>query len=208
MKIEDCEAAVPIWAKKHTKRKLPNGVIVGFAGKNPNHMSIVVIDPSTNSHFTLTIKPDAYELHRTNEKTGQKTPFFNLHAPVITQLLEHWWGEHHKWVKPFTPKYWNEEDKKYSVIDINSSSFPDYLGRKEIYDMDPSDVKRIAMDRKDIIGMKFKIGAIFDHNGRCKGLLLAARKKKKLIRVESQLFKKIIDTAIGIDNLVSTALED
>ena len=203
MKIEDSNTIVPKWAIKHTKRKLANGITISFTGKNPNHMSVIVTDPSADGHFNLTIRQNAYELHYTHEKTDQHISFFNLYSPVISQLLEHWWNKHPEWVKPFSPRYWKEEYKKYHVIDINSRDIPNGSWHDGTYYMEPKSVERIAIDKKSIIGMKVKVGLIFDRQGQSKGLLLALRKSKKLVRVKSQLFKKIIDTTVGIDNLIS-----
>ena len=203
MKIKDSDTIVPKWAKKHTKRKLPNGITISFAGKNPHHTSIIVTDPSVGGHFNLTIRQDAYELHYTHEKTNRHISFFNMYSPVISQLLEHWWNKHPEWVKSFSPRYWKEECKKYHVIDINSQDIPNGRWQDGTYYIEPKNVEQIAINKTRIIGMKVKIGLIFDHQGQSTGLLLAHRKSKKLIHVESQLFKKIIDTTVGINDLIS-----
>ena len=54
--------------------------------------------------------------------------------------------------------------------------------------------------------MKFKAGIIFDHSGLCMEMLLGSRKRRVLVRIEKQIFEKIIDTAVGIDNLANEIL--
>ena len=68
-------------------------------------MLIIVTMPDADSHFTVTIKPDKYEAHLTNEKMPQKKSLLDLNAPVLTQLAEYWTDKYPTWVKCFSPRY-------------------------------------------------------------------------------------------------------
>ena len=200
VRLEERDAVVPNWVEKGKKQKLPNGSLVAFAGKNDN--CIIVKDPDEKFHCNFTIKSDRYEVHFKNEKTKEHKCVFDVSVSVIIQLAEVWWKKHPRWVKQFVAAKWN---KKYTIIDINSTKIPSFswCGKAYSIDFDIDNVKCNAVSKKNITNMKFNAGAVFDQHKQFKGLLLPHHETKSLVLINSLLFSKVVNTALGIKEITT-----
>ena len=74
--------------------------------------------------------------------------------------------------------------------------------------MDPNEAKYNAIPEYKIIKMKFKIGMAFDVYGRCQGMLCAQRKHKRFVFIERQLLERIMNTYVGMSDLLERVTDD
>lgn len=203
MKANNDKTIIPKWATTKIKQKLPDGNIVAITGQNRDDVCIIVKDPNDNTHATFVIKPDTYELHFTHEPSKKRKSEFELYSVVVSQLTEYWMKKQPNWIHTFSAKGWN---KNYYIVNINPTELPTF--RLQGYDMNPNDAKHNAIPKDKISRMKFKNGLAFDNHGRCQGMLCAQRKYKRLIFVERRLLENIVDTCIGMSDMIDRLTDD
>ena len=141
-------------------------------------------------------------MHFKNEKTERREYVFDVPVSVIIQLAEVQWKSHRRWVKQFLAVKWN---KKYTIVDINSTKTPSFSWQGKAYDVDfdLDDIKGNAISKKDITNMKFNAGAVFNQHKQFKGLLLPHHETKTLVLINSRLFSAVINTALGIKEITT-----
>ena len=205
MKANNDKTIIPKWAITKRKQKFSDGNIVAITGQSQSRgdVCIIVKDPNNDIHVTFVIKPDAYELHFTHEPSKKRKSEFEVYSSVLSQLTEHWMKTQSNWIHSYSAKCWN---KNYYVVNVNSTELPTF--RLQGYDMDPNDAKRSAIPKDKIRRMKFKVGLVLDNHGRCQGMLHAQRKYKQLIFVERQLLESIVNTYVGMSDLIDRLTDD
>lgn len=197
---------IPKWLVKGKTVQLKNGNIVSFAGQNKDHFCIIIKDEKDRFHVNFTIKEHEYEVHTKNEKTGKREYLLDSYSPAIIDLVQHWQKERPDLIKDFAPKYWKSHDEY--VVDMNSDDLPGFVWQEGFYDVDPTILPERSIPKNDVIRLRFSMCLVFTKSGYCKGMLLAHKKAKKLIMVDRELLFNILGTAIGIDKLKDSILEE
>lgn len=197
---------IPKWLVKGRTVAFKDGNIVSFAGKNKDHFCIIIKDEKDRFHVNFTIRENEYEAHTKDERTGKMTSFLDVYSPVITDLVNHWKKERPDLIKEFTPKYWKNHDEY--VIDMNSDEIPGFRWLEGLLDIEPNILVNRAIPKENVIKLKFSMGLVFKKSGYCVGMLLPHKKAKKLVIADRELLSNVLNTAIGIDKLKDSILEE
>lgn len=196
----------PKWLVKRKKLKMPSGNVVTFGGEKDD--LIIVTKEGSKVHATFTLRPDEFLLEKTERSKNYEhsREYFRLDKNLIMDLTNHWMKKNSHQIIIVETKSWLS--RKEMVVDINDEKFPETIELQDLYNVKPETLKKFALSKERVIRLKFSMGAFYDSNGNCQGLLIPFKKQNKLIIVERKFLDLILDTALGIDWLKRSLNED
>ena len=187
---------IPKWLVKGKKLKLPNGNVVTFGGVNDN--KIIVTKEGEKIHGTFVIRDDEYDFH-TKETINGKVDyrsFFKIHKDFILGVVEANMTNNKHLIEKQEIKSWITSHD--FAIDIHDPRYPEIPRTDFFWDIDPTLLPKIAMDKKVLLRCKFEMAVAHKPDGTCIGLILPKREFGTFIVVTKDFLELVLDACIGI----------
>lgn len=176
--------------------EMPSGVIITFGGVDDH--KIMITKKGSKMHATFTIGINEYDFHATERRKGLEdhVNFFKINKDFFTDMIKQ--NLDNAEVSNEGTKGWITKKDKY-ILDIDSQNYALIERRQEdFWDVFPEVLPKHAISPVHISRLKFSMGAIYNSDGRCQGLMIPAHHSKyELWIVPREFLDLILDGCIG-----------
>ncbi len=195
---------IPDWFDKEREAiKLPNGTVIKFTGKEDN--KIIVTKEGDTIHGTFVIRDYEYDFHLTKEIGNKKIyqPFFKLHRDFVMDMIKVNIKNNQHMIDQQPINSWLTNKSDF-ILNLHDTRYPEIERHDDFFDISPENVIKLALDKKRVLRTMFKIGALYQRDGKCKGMIMPNQKNGTFVIVSRNFIDLILDACIGMAWLKGT----